>query len=49
MNETLQTFRFGVPYHMGLRPKPPAATSGDPFAPRRCRRAALCAAWGRPR
>ena len=30
---------------MGLRPKPPAAASGDPFAPRRGRRAALCAAW----
>ena len=31
----------------GLRPEPPAAASGGPFAPRRCRRAAPCAAWGR--
>ena len=32
---------------MGLRPKPPAVASGDPIAPRRVRRAALCAAWDR--
>ena len=31
---------------MGLRPKPPAATRGDPIAPLRGRRGALCAAWG---
>ena len=31
-------------YHLGLRLKPPAAASGDPFAPRRVRRGALCAA-----
>ena len=31
---------------MGLRPKPPAAASGDPKAPRRGRRAAPCAAYG---
>ena len=30
---------------MGLRPKPPAAACGDPFAPRRCRRAAPCAVY----
>ena len=29
---------------MGLRPKPPASASGDPFAPRRACRAAPCAA-----
>ena len=34
--------------NLGLRPKPPAAASGGPFAPRRCRRAAPRAAWGRP-
>ena len=34
-----------IPYHLGLRPKPPAAASGDPFAPRRVRRGALCAPW----
>ncbi len=28
---------------MGLRPKPPASACGDPTAPRRCRRGALCA------
>ena len=32
---------------MGLRPKPPPATRGDPFAPLRGLRAAPCAAWGR--
>ena len=26
----------------GLRPEPPAAASGDPFAPRRGRRGPLC-------
>ena len=31
---------------MGLRPKPPASACGGPFAPRRSRRAAPCAAWG---
>ena len=31
---------------MGLRPKPPAFACGDPFAPRRSRRGALCAPWG---
>ena len=30
-------------YHLGLRPKPPAAASGEPFAPRRVRRGALYA------
>ena len=34
---------------LGLRPKPPAAASGDPFAPRRTRRGPPCGAlpsWG---
>ena len=30
--------------HLGLRPKPPAAASGDPVAPRRVHRGAPCAA-----
>ena len=32
--------------NLGLRPKPPAATRGDPIAPLCGRRGALCAAWG---
>ena len=36
----------GITY-LGLRPKPPPATRGDPIAPLRGRRAAPCAAWGR--
>ena len=34
------------PCYLGLRPKPPPATRGDPFAPLRDRRAAPCAAGG---
>ena len=37
---------YRVRFLLGLRPKPPAAASGDPFAPRRVRRGARCAAWG---
>ena len=29
-------------YHLGLRPKPPASASGDPFAPRRACRGPPC-------
>ena len=35
-----------IRYHLGLRPKPPAAASGDPCAPRRVRRGAHSAPWG---
>ena len=35
-----------IPNHLGLRPKPPAAASGDPCAPRRVRRGAPCAPGG---